>query len=166
MANKYTYSPPFSEEELYDAYVTQGLTQAEVAEKFGTSQKVVWRALGKMEIPARKAAKRDQRGEKNSSWKGGRVLVAASSVGTRFSDAGYWYVKNPDHPNATKHGYVAEHIVVATETIGRPLEKGECVHHKDALKHNNAPENLHVCTLREHRELHLQLDRATYRGAR
>lgn len=158
MTNIYTYKSPCNEETLYDLYVVKGMTQTEIAEKLGTSQKVIWRALKKMGIPSRKAAKRDQSGEKNSSWKGGRVLQAKKAGKTRFSDGGYWYVRVPDHPNATKGGYVGEHILVATEKYGRTLGRGECVHHLDMCKQNNTPSNLVIVTRKQHRDLHLQLE--------
>ena len=37
-----------------------------------------------------------------------------------------------------------EHRVVAEQMLGRPLRKGEVVHHIDGNKRNNAPENLMV----------------------
>lgn len=37
-----------------------------------------------------------------------------------------------------------EHRVVAEKMLGRPLKKGEVVHHKDENKHNNDPSNLIV----------------------
>lgn len=37
-----------------------------------------------------------------------------------------------------------EHRSVAEQILGRPLRRGEIVHHKDGLKRNNAPENLEV----------------------
>jgi hypothetical protein len=158
MPNKYTYSVPFTEEQLYSDYVNEGMTQSEIARKYGTTQKVVWRAMHKMGVPTRIAAKRNQHGPLNSSWKGGRTLQAKHAKRTRFSDAGYWYVLKPDHPNATKSGYVAEHIYVATEHAQRPLTDGECVHHKDMQKQNNHPDNLVICTRKQHREYHLQLE--------
>lgn len=51
--------------ELYEG----GLTQSEIAVQVGRSQKVVWNCMRQHGIAARVAAKRDQRGEKNSSWK-------------------------------------------------------------------------------------------------
>jgi len=39
-----------------------------------------------------------------------------------------------------------EHRVVAEQMIGRPLERGEIVHHIDGDKHNNDPSNLMVMT--------------------
>ena len=70
MSNKHTYSVPFSKEELAHAYLALGMSQAEIAKDFGTTQKVVWRAMGKFAIPRRVAAKRNQSRENNSSWKG------------------------------------------------------------------------------------------------
>ena len=47
-----------------------------------------------------------------------------------------------------------EHRVIAEQIIGRPLAKGEIVHHKDGNKHNNDPSNLEVMTQSEHLKLH------------
>ena len=55
-------------------YVTNlynnGMTQTELAEHFGVTQKVIWGFMRRNDIPSRVAAKRDQRASKNSSWKG------------------------------------------------------------------------------------------------
>ncbi len=158
MSNKYTYCVPFTEEELFDCYVTQQMSQEEIATKFSTTQKVVWRAMQKMNIPTRKAVKRNQLGEYNSHWKGGRVLQGANVGATRFTDGGYWYIRKPDHPNAHRGGYVAEHILIVTEIEGRPLVKGEMVHHIDLDKHHNTSDNLVICDSKQHREYHLQLE--------
>lgn len=56
----------------------------------------------------------------------------------------YLYALVPDHPNATKNGYVLMHRVVTENHLGRLLEKNEIVHHLDENKHNNAIENLQV----------------------
>lgn len=158
MSNQYTYNVPFTEDKLYDLYVNKGMSQDEIAKVFNTTQHVIWRAMKKMGVLTRKAAKRNQLGAFNSNWNGGRVLVANKRKGTRFSNGGYWYILNPNHKNATKSGYVAEHIMVASMSIGRPLKKGECVHHKDLNKQNNNPSNLVVCTRKQHRGFHLQLE--------
>lgn len=76
MANKYTYNLPFSKEDLEKKY-SEGYTQKECAEFFKVSQKVIWRAMKNLGIKARKAIKRNQRGEKNDSWKGNSVGYAA-----------------------------------------------------------------------------------------
>ncbi len=48
-----------------------------------------------------------------------------------------------------------EHRVVAERMLGRPLVKGEIVHHKDGNKHNNSPDNLEVMTQSEHMREHM-----------
>lgn len=47
-----------------------------------------------------------------------------------------------------------EHRVVAEQMLGRPLQRGEIVHHIDGNKHNNAPENLQVMSQSDHMKLH------------
>lgn len=76
MTNKYTYNPPFTKEELEQDYAA-GLTQHEIADRYHTSQKVVWRAMHRWGIKARPAIKRNQYGENNSYWKGDDVSYAA-----------------------------------------------------------------------------------------
>ena len=70
MANKYTYNPPFTKEQIEVDY-SAGLSQCEIAERYGTTQKVVWRAMKNFGVKARVAAKRNQRGDNNDSWRGG-----------------------------------------------------------------------------------------------
>ena len=55
--------------------------------------------------------------------------------------------------------YVAEHVLVAEEMIGRQLKKNkEVVHHINGDKFDNRPENLTVQTRSKHRVLHAQLE--------
>lgn len=161
MSNQHTYSVPFTEAELVHDYCTLKMSQTEIAAKYGTSQKVVWKAMRKMNVPTRVAAKRDQKGPNNSFWNGGRVLVAKAKRqrGERSSFGnGYYYILMPDHPNANRSGYVAEHIVVITEHMGRPLAAGEVVHHINLNKHDNRLENLAIATRPEHANWHNQLE--------
>lgn len=165
MANKYTYYAPYTEEELFDLYVNKGHSQTEIASMFGVSQHKVLKDMRKMGIQARKSIKRNQYGENNSSWKGGRILVNYKTpTGHRFlsnrnETKGYHMVRMPDHPNAGKNGYVFEHIAIALSAVGREyLNSDECVHHIDFVKTNNSPENLLICTKDKHREYHAKLE--------
>ena len=158
MSNKYTYSVPFTEEELYEDYVNQVMSQAEIARKYGVSQKVVWRALHKMGIPTRKAYKRNQKGPLNSNWQGGRVLDNKRTYKTSYQTQGYMLIRKPEHPNANKSGYVYEHIYVALEKYGlEKLPSGFCVHHINENKLDNRKDNLVLCTNSKHGYYHASL---------
>lgn len=69
---------------------------------------------------------------------------------------GYVRVYCPMHPEANTWGYVYEHRVIAEQIIGRRLEPGEIVHHKNGKRWDNRVENLEVMDKREHSKLHGQ----------
>jgi len=48
---------------------------------------------------------------------------------------------------------VGEHILKMEKKLGRPLEKGEIVHHKDFHKPNNDETNLKNITRKQHQQL-------------
>lgn len=67
---------------------------------------------------------------------------------------GYVYEFVGPHPLANKWGFVAQHRLVGADIVGRPLRKGEVVHHKNNIRHDNRPENLEVMTVEAHRRHH------------
>ena len=66
----------------------------------------------------------------------------------------YLYALVPDHPNASKNGYVLEHRVIMERKIKRYLTSNEVVHHIDGNKHNNEVSNLQLMSASEHNRLH------------
>jgi hypothetical protein len=69
---------------------------------------------------------------------------------------GYPTIRVTDHPvygNAT----IMAHVAIVEADIGRYLQPGEVVHHKDGTRDNNHPSNLCVMTKSDHRVLHSAL---------
>lgn len=138
-------------EKFKELYYVQNMTQTEVANELGVSQRVVFKFMRRNNLPARKAAKRYQTGELNSAWKGGK----------RISEQGYVEVYMPGYDHVQPNGYAKEHIYVAEKMLGRRLlfygvgdQRNEVVHHINGNKKDNRPDNLLVLTAREHMKLH------------
>jgi len=76
-------------------------------------------------------------------------------VGTkRVSTCGYVEIHLPGHILADKHGRVAEHRLVMSEHIRRPIEKTEHVHHINGDRSDNRIENLVILTKSHHNSIH------------
>lgn len=159
MPNKYTYSVPFTPEELHSDYYDSQMTQSEIGAKWGVSQHVVHTAMKKCGFLSRKAAPRNQKMELNNNWKGGRYLQPPSKKRELLLATGYWMVYMPDHTHAQSAGYVYEHILVALKKYGLDrIPAGCCVHHSDLRKDNNDPSNLYIMTRKDHAKAHNMIE--------
>lgn len=117
---------------LRDLIEVQKLTQKQASERLGVSQSAIERACKRLGLETQRSGPRN--GCDHPDWQGGRILIGR-----------YWYVwTGPDHPMATKRGYVAEHRLLVSERIGRPLHRNEVVHHRDGDPRNNNPDNLEL----------------------
>lgn len=96
-----------------------------------------------------------QTGELNHSWKGGKVITTG----------GYVYIMKPEHPHASKSGYVMEHRLVMEQHLGRLLEKDEDIHHINKIKTDNRLENLELLSHNHHASLTNTVDMSHRRCA-
>ena len=70
------------------------------------------------------------------------------------SKGDYLYALVPEHPKATKNGYVLLHRIVMENHLGRFLNANEVVHHKNLNKKDNNIKNLEILSIREHAKKH------------
>jgi len=70
----------------------------------------------------------------------------------------YILIFKPGHPHCTKAGYVREHRLVMEKKLGRYLEKGEIVHHKDDDSENNTIDNLELMSKINHDRQNVKLN--------
>lgn len=80
-----------------------------------------------------------KKAEKHHGWKGGRYK----------QPSGYVRIYMPDHPNA-RGQYVLEHVYVMSNYLGRPIIRGETVHHMNGKRDDNRIENLELWTSNHH----------------
>lgn len=108
------------------------LSQREIALHMGVSLPTIERAMRRLRLRSKRG--RGSPLAHNYFWNGGR----------RREPEGYVLVRCPEHPHASKQGYVREHRLVMERKLGRFLLPEEVVHHKDGKPRNNAPSNLRV----------------------
>jgi hypothetical protein len=91
------------------------------------------------------------RGTVRKNWKGGRWKVKQGYVVLAISG-----LPPEDQPLAEQmldscHNLsVKEHRLILAKHLGRPLVRGEIVHHKNGIKDDNRIENLELTTHRQH----------------
>lgn len=75
-------------------------------------------------------------------------LLCSKKGEGHITQGGYKGIPKKGHPNAQKCGIIFEHVFVMSEYLGRPLQKGETVHHKNGIRTDNRIENLELWSSR------------------
>jgi hypothetical protein len=85
-----------------------------------------------------------KRGPSCKRWRGGR----------KIHTSGYTYILSPNHPRATKDGYVLEHILIYEQYYKVCILPGGVVHHKNRIRNDNRLENLELLSTNQHAKHH------------
>lgn len=167
------------EKTLRELYLNQELTVKEISERLDLSVGTIFNYLKKYGIVRGKYTQRSK--EKMSNSLKGRPsarkgVKLSEETKRKISEAqrghfrnpsnygghrkkrtdGYIEVYCPEHPYATKDGYVMEHILVMENAISRYITRDEVVHHKNKIRDDNRLENLELMTFKAHSALHLK----------
>lgn len=157
-------APPNTSKPEHDqlpAMYAAGMSMHEIGKVVGLSVGAVQSALRARHVQFRSVSEalalkypNRRRGVLAANWKGGRRAVDHGKRGE--PDDIYIYIHQPDHPYATKGGYVMEHRLVVEKRLGRYLEPAEVVHHLNGKKQDNRDENLELHDRGSHLRTHFK----------
>jgi hypothetical protein len=147
-------------EEIPRMYLEEKMSTKQIAERVGLSDGAVHSILKSRGVKLRSFKTAwgirypDGRyGPLAANWRGGKRLFI-NKARKKAGGLGYWYVYMPDHPYASKRGYVMEHRLVMEKHLGRILKPTEFIHHKNGKSTDNRIDNLAVVTKKQHSRSH------------
>jgi hypothetical protein len=136
-----------TKEQLYELHHVKSMSSAAIARLYGCAQQTAYRRLRHFGIARKQGTAPKRRGPDNPNWRGGRYV----------NNRGYVFVYKPHHPQAMQNGYVAEHRMVAADSLGEQLSAAEEVHHVNGNKLDNRRDNLIVVRNGLHQRLHAEV---------
>lgn len=144
------------------------LTQVQIAAQVGVHWKRVFKYI-KANYSSAERKSRKARCYRNSKLGNLNPMFGVTGadhprfVGDVSDCKGYLMRVKPDWYTGRKgSNHVFTHSIVACENLGlTEIPAGWCVHHVDGNPHNNAFDNLVVCTLGDHNRIHRHLEGAT-----
>jgi len=137
-------------DKLGTSYLKEKLSIEKTAEKLGISRSTVESLLKEFRIKTRNWKEaylvKIERGDYVNPMKGKHNLRKEG----RIKHHGYILIFKPDHPRASKDGYVREHLLIWEEFHKKAVPARFIIHHLNGVKDDNRPENLVAINPRNH----------------
>ena len=86
--------------------------------------------------------------KKMMNWRSAICWMCHLGRGRKYRikhSAGYAQVYEPNNARADCRGYMYEHLLMAERALGRPLKRGEVIHHINGIKNDNRNKNFLIC---------------------
>lgn len=117
-------------------HIGRGVTG--IAQTTGHGVSTINRIIREAGIEPENRNQGNRRGPASPSWKGGRTK-------SKYGYVAVWVPPDSSFRSmAQSYGYVMEHRLVMAESLGRPLEPWESVHHINGVRDDNRLENLQL----------------------
>lgn len=123
---------------LKDKYIQEELSQEKIGLICDVSRKCITYWLNQFNISIRSKSQANivrYKTHKSGNYKQGRI---------KDIHDGYIRVLKPNHPYASKKGYILEHRWIMEQQLNRLLKPMEVVHHKNNIRDDNKIENLEL----------------------
>jgi hypothetical protein len=148
MSKKGEFKVNIPESELKKLYIEKCMSSEQIGKLYGCSGTTILNILKRYGIKRRgDGYPKGKYGYGNNHW---------AYKNGKYIHEGYVFVYCPNHPKSQK-GYVREHVLVLEKYLGRFLEDGEVIHHRNGDRLDNRLENLLLTTQSEHMRNHKDL---------
>ena len=149
------HDPPPVDEILVKEYLGNHLSTPEIAKKYGATQSVIHKHLARLGINRNRSEAREVFRQR---------ILKETGLPYILDTQGYPRDRVPEGFQTTERvngGMARLHDIEMEKFLGRPIGKGELIHHINFDKMDNRIENLHLCKCRrEHFLFHRSLEGA------
>jgi transposase-like protein len=149
-------------EKLKKMYLTQKMSMSEISKELGVATSTISRNLRKFGIETRNRGfdrtgavlSQETKDKIAKARLGQKLTLEQRKARCRgkgwYENNGYVFVRCMGHPNERKGGYVKRANLVMENHLGRYLEDGELVHHKNHIRNDDTLENLELLNKGKH----------------